>query len=44
MYFFVPESSNGEDKITQTPVLLMVGSNEGNVFINLKKNKEQDLS
>lgn len=37
MYFFVPESSNGKDKITQTTVLLAVGSNEGNVFLNLKK-------
>lgn len=43
MYFFVPESSNGKDKIAQTPVLLAVGNNEGNVFINLKRNKEQDL-
>ena len=40
MYFFVPESSNGKDKITQTAVLPTVGSNEGNVLIKLNKKKK----
>lgn len=38
MYCFVPESSNGKDKVTQAPVLLAVGNNEGNIFTNWKKN------
>lgn len=43
MYFFVPESSNGKDKITQTPVLLAVCSSEGNICINLKRIKSKTI-